>query len=241
MIGGIPIRNHGLQALLQQRSLVALAIALLVHTVGLVGMVWIDRAWFASMTPVNLLLMSALLFWTQEDKGKAFVLIAMLAFSTGMLAEITGVHTGLLFGEYTYGRTMGFGIFGVPVVIGLNWFVVVFSSACAATMLTERVGRLLGKSATRPPVYRLSFADIFAAASIAVFFDWIMEPAAVRLGFWTWTGTAEVPMLNYLTWFILSIGLCTAMRYLRIMPRNIFAVHLLLIQAVFFVLVRWLL
>jgi hypothetical protein len=31
------------------------------------------------------------------------------------------------------------------------------------------------------------------------------------------------------------------MRYLRIVPRNVFAVHLLLIQAVFFLLVRWLL
>jgi putative membrane protein len=241
MIGGIPIRNHGLQAVLQHKSFVALAIALLVHTVGLVGMVWIDRAWFASMTPVNLLLMSALLLWTQEAKDKAFVIIALLAFSTGMLAEITGVHTGLLFGDYTYGRTMGFGLFGVPVVIGLNWFVVVFSAACSATMLTEKLARLISKSTVRKPLSRMSFFSVFVAAMIAVSFDWIMEPAAVRLGFWTWAGDGEVPMLNYLTWFVLSFGLCTAMRYMRIVPRNVFAVQLLLIQAVFFMLVRWLL
>jgi putative membrane protein len=204
-------------------------------------MVWIDQAWFASMTPVNLLLMSALLLWTQEAKDKAFVAIAFLAFSTGMLAEITGVHTGLLFGDYSYGRTMGFGVFGVPVVIGLNWFVVVFSAACAATMFTERVARLVRRSAVQQPVSRLSVINVFLSAAIAVVFDWIMEPAAVRLGFWTWAGDGEVPMLNYLTWFVLSIGLCTAMRYLRIVPRNVFAVHLLLIQAVFFLLVRWLL
>jgi putative membrane protein len=241
VFGGIPVRSHGLQALLQQRPLVATGIALLVHTVGLVGMVWIDRAWFASMTPVNLLLMSALLLWTQELKDRFFYAIAGLSFFTGMLAEITGVHTGWLFGSYAYGSTMGFGILGVPVVIGLNWFVVVFSASCAASLLADRLRRLVKLPSNEGSGARESIVDILLAASIAVIFDWIMEPTAVRLGFWTWAGDGTVPLLNYLTWFALSVFLCAIIRYMRIVARNPFAVHLLLIQALFFVMVRWLL
>lgn len=241
MIGGISIRNHGLQAILQQKTLLATGIALLVHTVGLVGMIWIDRAWFASMTPVNLLLMSALLLWTQEVKDRSFYVVAGLSFLTGMLAEITGVHSGWLFGEYAYGSTMGFALLDVPVIIGVNWFVVVFSAACAASLLAERIRRLLHLSPANGSAARVSFEDILLSATFAVGFDWIMEPAAVRLGFWTWAGDGAVPMLNYLTWFAVSLFLCAAMRYLRVTTRNTFAVHLLLIQAVFFIMVRWLL
>lgn len=241
MIGGISIRNHGLHGILQQKSLVATGIALLVHTVGLVGMVWIDQAWFASMTPVNLLLMSALLLWTQESKDRLFYAVVGLSFFTGMLTEITGVHTGLLFGEYAYGTKMGFAIFGVPVVIGVNWFVVVFSAACAASLLAERIRRLLRMSPATGVAARIPLMDVLLSVTLAVGFDWIMEPAAVRLGFWTWAGDGNVPMLNYLTWFAVCLFLLTVMRYFRVATRNAFAVHLLLIQAMFFVMVRWLL
>lgn len=241
VISGVPIRSHGLHGLLQQNPLVASGIALLVHTVGLVGMIWIDRAWFASMTPVNLLLMSALLVWTQESKDRAFFAAALLAFVTGMTAEIIGVQTGLLFGTYAYGNTMGFGLLGVPVVIGINWFVVVFASVCAATLLEERMRKILRPSAKNISGSRLTIAGVLLSATIAVVFDWVMEPAAVRLGFWNWAGDGTVPVLNYLTWFVVSLLLCAAMRFLRIMPRNTFAVHLLGIQALFFLLVRWLL
>ena len=42
-----------------------------------------------------------------------------------MLTEAIGVNTGLLFGTYEYGANLGFKIFGVPLIIGVNWTVLI--------------------------------------------------------------------------------------------------------------------
>jgi putative membrane protein len=77
---------------------------------------------------------------------------------------------------------------------------------------------------------------ILDAALIATIFDWIMEPAAVTLGFWSWEG-GLIPLLNYLTWFGISLIILFLFTRLRLKQHQ-FAVNLLLIQASFFMLVR---
>ena len=52
-----------------------------------------------------------------------------IAFLWGLLAEIIGVQTGILFGSYAYGETLGLKIFGAPLVIGLNWVTTVIICA----------------------------------------------------------------------------------------------------------------
>jgi hypothetical protein len=34
-------------------------------------------------------------------------------------------------------------------------------------------------------------------------FDWIMEPVAIRLDYWTWAG-GDIPMQNYFAWFVIA-------------------------------------
>jgi putative membrane protein len=67
-------------------------------------------------------------------------------------------------------------------------------------------------------------------------FDWIMEPAAVKLGFWSWEG-GQIPLLNYISWFLLSVFLLAIFSRLKLKP-HAFAANLLLIQTAFFLLVR---
>jgi putative membrane protein len=241
MIGGISIRSLNLQGLIQHKTELATGVAILVHAVGLVGMVWIDRDWFSSLTPVNLLLMSALILWTQEEKNGQFYRFIFIAFATGMATEIIGVNTGLLFGSYAYGDVLGMGIGGVPVVIGMNWFVVMIAASSFLQWLISRLPNpaMPGRGLAAGNFSSLSF--VVMASLLAVFFDWIMEPAAIRLGFWNWSGDGHVPMLNYVCWFFISFFLVSVMRTLRVRSNNLFAVHLFLIQAVFFILVRVLL
>jgi bisanhydrobacterioruberin hydratase len=73
---------------------------------------------------------------------------------------------------------------------------------------------------------------------VAVIFDWIMEPAAVKLGYWKWLGDGEIPSFNYLTWFGISTILMAAFALLKFEKQNIFAVNLLLIMMMFFMLIR---
>lgn len=101
--------------------------------------------------------------------------------------EVLGVKTGLVFGEYSYGGTLGPQLFDVPVIIGLNWVIIVYG--LAESLRTARSSLLL--------------ALVLVPAG-AVFFDFFLEPVAMsRLDYWSWAGT-EVPLHNYIAWAVIS-------------------------------------
>ncbi len=235
---GIPIKRITIETISQNRVQWASGIALLIHCTGLLGMIWIDKYWFARMTPLNLLLMFFLISWTQPNKKISFFIFVAISFLVGMISEMLGVHTGLIFGNYTYGSIMGLQVASVPLIIGLNWFVVLYSALAAMHFLmgnfTQKTSQSKGFSANGS----MSIKLIIGAALLAVFFDWVMEPAAVGLGFWTWTGDGIIPVLNYLSWFFISSLLLYISRFFNIKPDNIFAVNLFLIQLMFFLLLR---
>jgi putative membrane protein len=72
---------------------------------------------------------------------------------------------------------------------------------------------------------------------VAVLFDWLMEPVAVKLGFWTWL-SLDIPVYNYVCWFIVSAGLLVLFRKWEQPKANPFALHLLCIQVLFFLTLR---
>jgi putative membrane protein len=218
------------------RFLWSLAAALVVHTAGLIGMVWGDPLWFSAKTPLNLSLMFGLLLLNQKSRNKSFYLFAGLSFLTGMVTEMIGVHTGILFGNYAYGTILGPSVNDVPLLIGVNWFVTMIISSAAAAALLGFPGDALVHQNT-PRSVRFGWLPLLGAG-IATVFDWIMEPIAVQLGFWSWSGDGSIPLLNYACWFIISFLLILAAGLLRLDLRNRFSLPLLVIQAIFFLLLR---
>ena len=85
MYTGIPIKRISIESISQNRVQWATGIALLIHTVGLLGMIWIDKYWFARMTPVNLLLMFFLITWSQPAKKISFFVFVAISFLVGMI------------------------------------------------------------------------------------------------------------------------------------------------------------
>lgn len=243
MFSGAINKNLVLESATQGRVLWATMVAIVLHLVGLVGMLWIDRAWFAALTPFNLLLMAAAIVWTQTSRPMGFVVSIFVAFAAGMMSESIGVNTGILFGDYLYGTVLGPRIFGVPLIIGFNWFMVTFSAAAAVGYLLDNLSTLLfkhdGSAVGKGAATILLHASLAAAA--ATLFDWVMEPVAVKLGFWTWTGDEGIPILNYVCWFLLSWLLVAFMKVLRVDTRNLFAANLFLVQILFFMVLRLLL
>lgn len=225
------------------RVLWATVVASVLHLVGLAGMLWIDRSWFTALTPLNLLLMTVALVWTQTHRNLGFLLFMAVAFVSGMAAESVGVNTGRLFGDYVYGTVLGPQILGVPLIIGFNWFMVVFAAASATGLLMERLeSRLetLGMEWVRMGLVR-SLSHALLTALAATVFDWVMEPVAVKLGFWAWTEGAGIPLLNYVCWFALAFLLASVARLFRVDTRNLFAANLFLVQLMFFTVLRFLL
>ena len=68
----------------------------------------------------------ALLFWDIAARQKALIACGIVV--AGFVIELIGVHTGLLFGDYQYGSILGYRLWGVPITIGLTWFIVTLSA-----------------------------------------------------------------------------------------------------------------
>lgn len=217
---------------------IALFIALLFHVSGLIGILFTPyKNWFIQNTPVNLLVMAALLIITQTQKNTYFFFFAIVTAITGFVVEYTGVHTSLLFGNYRYGNVLGYTLFKVPLLIAVNWFIVIYCAGVATSAYENRVlKRLHAKGlAVNVRVQKISF--VIDAALVAVLFDWILEPVAVKLGFWKWQSD-KIPYYNYVCWFIVSALLLALFQRLPFKKQNIFAVHLLMIEVLFFLLLR---
>ena len=217
---------------------IATFIAILFHVSGLIGILFTPyKDWFIQNTPLNLCLMAVLLFWNQPQKNLSFLTFVAIAFLVGMGTEMIGVNTGHLFGEYKYGPVMGAQLNGVPWLIGINWFVVVFCSGAIMVKTQAWFKQKFEEDGRGLPPALATLSIIIDGALLAAFFDWIMEPVAMKLGFWQWKNS-EVPLYNYACWFLISAGLLAVFRRLSFDKQNHFAVHLFIIQALFFLALR---
>jgi bisanhydrobacterioruberin hydratase len=140
-----------------------------------------------AMTPWFLLACGLAVIWPSiRTGGKRFLIWGAVVYVVTFFLEALGVATGLVFGEYRYGPTLGLAAFGVPLVIAFNWAVVVFGAA-----------RMAGRRK------RSDFMTAVMTGVMATMFDWIMEPVAIRLDYWTWAG-GVIPLQNYLAWFVIA-------------------------------------
>ncbi len=202
----------------------AIFLAVLVHFSGAIGIAFFNPSFFVPFTPVNLFLMLLLLILNEQPINLRFVQASLMAVVVGMTTEMIGVNTGLLFGNYSYGEVFGRKLFGVPVLIGINWFCIVYTAHVVARKFNGNL--IKGK---------LSIA-LFTAA-IATSFDWVMEPVAMQLGFWNWND-GQIPIFNYASWFLISFAVSVAFGYMKIEANNKFAPYFLMIQGLFFLFLR---
>lgn len=217
---------------------IATAIAVLFHTIGLVGLLYFDKTFFLAATPFNLLLSFALLLWTQQEKNLYFIIFFIACFLVGITVEIIGINTGVLFGDYTYGDVLGYKFQHVPLLIGINWFIIIYCSGISIhTLLMKAINRVASDTGKTPTTLK-ALSVIVDGATLAVFFDWLMEPVAVKLGYWVWNGDGSIPLFNYICWFVVSLLLLAVFHFAKFSKQNKFAVNLLLIQLMFFLLLR---
>lgn len=220
------------------KNKIAFVIAVLFHSVGAAGIIFSHhKNWFIQFAPLNLILMAILLMWTQLHRNKAFLYFMLIAYITGMVTEIIGVNTGYIFGSYHYQAVLGQPVFGVPLLTGVNWFILLYCTG----MVMQRLHRWLERKASIKVAALPSFIQtasfIIDGALLATFFDWVIEPVAIKLQFWAWH-TNSISPFNYICWFIISAVLLTVFRFLNFDKQNHFAVHLFFIQLLFFFLLR---
>ena len=231
--------SRTMKQILGSRNRTALFLAILFHVCGAAGILWTPyKDWFVRNTFLTLFLMTFLLIWTQTRKNGAFFSFLLIAFMLGTGTEMIGVNTGKLFGNYQYHAVMGRKWNGVPFIIGLNWFSIVYCSGMIIQRLHDWIEDKYATAGMQPAAWIQKISFIIDGALIATFFDWLMEPVAVKLGFWSWLGDGHIPLYNYTCWFLISLVLLMVFRWLNFTKHNHFAIHLYIIQLLFFLLLK---
>lgn len=213
-------------------------LAVLFHGIGLIGILFLDQSFFIKSTIFNLLLVFGLLVWTQNERPVNFYLFLIAVTLLGIGVEMVGVNTGTLFGQYHYGTVLGYRLLGVPLIIGINWFVIIYCCGISIHTFLMKIIGFVTLNVSGRPLRLKALSVIIDGATLAVFFDWVMEPVAIKLGYWHWDGAGEVPVYNYLCWFIVSVIFLIFFQIFRVDKQNKFAVNLFLIQIMFFLLLH---
>jgi putative membrane protein len=194
-------------------------LVIIFHLVGIVGLsIAATKPLFLMLVPYHLLLMMGVLFFTHDRFNTRFAFFFLLIFIAGFGVEWAGVHTGQLFGSYAYGPTLGFGIDGIPLIMGVNWFLLVYS-----------VGVTLQYSGIKHRALR-----ILSGALLLVLLDVVIEPAAIQFDYWHWAD-GVIPVNNYICWFVLGAVLLLVFELFRFKKQSIVGVVLLISQFIFFI------
>jgi uncharacterized membrane protein len=203
------------------RLLIGKIVVVALYLVGVIGMsLPAYQDLFLELTPAHLLVSLFIILFFHRGWNDAFPVYAAAAFWLGFGAELIGVHTGYLFGDYVYGPTLGPKLWDVPIIIGVNWFI-----------LSYLTGVIFHKI---PNDY---YAAFLGALSMTAF-DYIIEPVAVALEFWAWK-YEEIPLGNYGAWFLVSFLIHLIYRKANFEKSNPIAVYLLTAMILFFTILNF--
>jgi bisanhydrobacterioruberin hydratase len=194
----------------------SIPLLILIHLIGLLGLLSPWHFYFQALTPFSLIISSSILLINHKEFNSNFFSFILFVFCLGFLVEFAGVNYGFLFGDYQYGQTLGFKILNVPVIIGLNWVLIIYSVIVFLDRLVYN------------PIIKIVFGSL-----LAVFLDVLIEPVAVHYDFWFWK-TGTIPIQNYVGWFATSLVMMSAYYLLKVKAANQVARPLYIIQVLFF-------
>ena len=200
---------------------ILLGVIVILHLVGVVGLnLSGSREMINLLTPVNLSITCILLLANHRSWGPRVSISFAVVALVGYFSEVIGVATGLLFGSYGYGEVLGLKLFDVPLTLGLLWLLMIYGSRDIAQRISSNL--LLAS---------------FLGATFMTLFDFIMEPVAVELGYWSWEN-GIIPFQNYAAWFLISFILHLFVNYILSFERNLLGIGTFLTQLVFFISLR---
>ena len=190
---------------------------------GAIGILFWNREWFINMTPFTLLLYFIIIYSRDLDSHKK-VFFLLLTFSWGIFSEIIGVNTGLIFGSYEYGKTLGFQVLNVPLVIGINWVVTTVICGTIASQLKVKAS-----------------LQILIAIILMLVLDGLIEPVAPKIDMWSFNHENGIaPLSNYITWALVSLPLQSYLILKKLRFNIYLSSNLYLSQLLFFTVLSFL-
>lgn len=207
----------------ERKSQLSLLVILILYIVGVLGVLVPLHPQFMLLTPLNLMVTAIIVLYNHPHRDPGLAMMGGIIFVLAYLVELAGVHTGVIFGEYSYGATLGPKLMGVPLVIGLNWLVLLYGSSALAHQLGLKNPWLV----------------MIGSASLMTGYDILLEHIAIRHDFWRWTYESPnnflaAPVQNYVAWWLVAFAL-SGLFQLRVPKfQNKVAIGLFILQFIFF-------
>jgi len=134
--------------------------------------------------------------WVLAALGsRALLYYLAVTLGIGFLVEAVGTGTGFPFGAYSYANSLGYTVFGVPLVVPVAWSMMAYPALAAARALTN--GRLL--------------TPVVGAVALASW-DLFLDPQMVGDGHWSFVNTDlhlpgidGIPLSNFAGWFATAL------------------------------------
>ncbi len=187
------------------------------YVVGVIGLLFKqNEPIYYQLTWVFTLLTLAILLAFHKPFTVKFFVALLLVGAAGFTIEAVGTNTGLVFGEYLYGKSLGIKVFETPLAMIVNWMLTVY---LAVMFVGKRV----------KPLWLFA---LFASL-LMVGYDIILEPVAIRLDMWNWSQGVP-PLQNYIGWFVVSLPLVAFLRRFSSNSTNSLAGIVLFLQIAFF-------
>ncbi|HAN79291.1 MAG TPA: hypothetical protein DCQ31_16745 [Bacteroidales bacterium] len=221
----MPNKLHQTIKLLSAKTTEAKLLLLIFYSVGIIGLSnSFTHSLFLKLIPLALLL-SVLVLIPFHAIGSLKKIAAVYTFiyTFSFIIEVLGVNYGTIFGQYQYGAGLGIKLFNTPLIIGLNWLMLVYVSASVFDLFRMHV-----------------LLKIVLASASMVLYDILLEMLAPALDMWNFSST-QVPIKNYISWFIISLFLHSILRISGISLRNKLAFTVFVVQFLFFAILLFIL
>lgn len=153
-----------------------------------------------------------------EKIDRKSLVVFLFIYLFGFFIEVIGVNTGLIFGHYEYGSSLGVKLFNTPLIIGLNWLLLVYATSSVFEKAKMH-----------------TIVKIILASIIMLGYDIILEQVAPKMDMWSWNNNV-VPYQNYFAWFLLAVLFHSLIKINRINTRNKLGLTILSVQFVFFLI-----
>lgn len=200
--------------------IISVAVLLVMHSMGLYGLTHGQMQYYRDLTCVNLLITFGLFIVGGSKFDKNYLSIALIIAVLGFFIEVIGVKTKAIFGIYNYTEMLGPRVLDVPLVIGLNWAMLVLASSSIVNK-----------------VYTNILVKACIGATLMLLFDIVLEPIAYKYQYWQWD-TKIVPLQNYIAWWLVSFVLILGVLKFLKSPENKMAYWVYGVQILFFCLLN---
>jgi putative membrane protein len=188
---------------------------ILVYVSGSIGFV-VNPSFFSPFTPYTLLLTCFVFLIHSPLADKKFIFAFFSIAFLGFIIEVIGVKTGFIFGKYSYGNGLGYKLLEVPLIISINWAILI----CAGIKIVSSI-------------FVNKIKVLILAALLVTGIDLIIEQVAPKLDFWQFEN--GLPGLhNYLGWIGVAFFISYFFYPFIIKGNRTVSLIILILQIIFF-------